>query len=55
MGMTFKPISDKIQRTIQEIGASDGYAMIVPKEMALYSPAGTDLTDKVIASFNKGK
>lgn len=50
-----KPISDKIQRVIQQIGQSENYSMIVPKEMALYSPAGTDLTDKVIASYNKGK
>lgn len=50
-----KPISDKIQRTIQSIGASDGYTMIVPREMALYTPAGSDLTDKVIASYNAGK
>lgn len=50
-----KPISDKIQRVIQQIGQSESYSMIVPKEMALYSPAGTDLTDKVIASYNKGK
>lgn len=50
-----KPISEKIQRVIQQIGQSDNYTMIVPKEMALYSQAGADLTDKVIAEFNKGK
>ena len=42
-------------RVVQQIGQSDGYTMIVPREMALYSPAGTDITDKVIASFNSGK
>lgn len=50
-----KPISEKLQRVIQQIGAGEGYTMIVPREMALYSPAGTDLTDKVIAAYNKGK
>lgn len=50
-----KPISEKIQRVIQQIGSSEGYIIIIPKEMALYSPAGTDLTDKVITAFNKGK
>jgi hypothetical protein len=29
--------------------------LIIPREVALYSPAGTDLTDKVIASFNGSK
>lgn len=50
-----KPISEKLQRIIQQIGQAEGYTMIVPREMALYSPAGTDLTDKVIAAFNSGK
>lgn len=50
-----KPISEKLQRIIQQIGQSDGYTLIVPREMALYSPAGTDITDKVITAFNSGK
>ena len=50
-----KPISDKMQQIISKIGKTEGYAMIVPKEMALYSLPGTDLTDKVIAGFNKSK
>ena len=50
-----KPISEKLQRVIQQIGAAEGYTMIVPREMALYSPAGSDLTDKVITAFNSGK
>jgi outer membrane protein len=54
-GAAIKPISEKLQRIIQQIGQTDGYTMIVPREMALYSPAGTDLTDKVIATYNGGK
>lgn len=54
-GAAIKPISEKIQRVIQQIGQQEGYALILPKEMALYSPAGSDLTDKVIADCNKGK
>ena len=50
-----RPISEKLQRVIQQMGQEEGYTMIVPREMALYSPAGTDLTDKVIAAFNSGK
>lgn len=50
-----KPISDKLMRVVQQIGQTDGYAIIVPKEVAMYAPQGTDLTDKVIESFNKSK
>lgn len=50
-----KPIADRLMRVVQQIGQSDGFTMIVPREMALYSPAGTDITDKVIAAFNSGK
>lgn len=50
-----KPISERLQKAIQQIGSSEGYTMIVPREMALYSPAGADLTDRVIAAFSKTK
>lgn len=50
-----KPIGEKIQKLIQEIGKEDGFTMIVPKEVALYSVSGTDLTDKVINRYNSGK
>jgi outer membrane protein len=50
-----KPISMKLQQVIQRVGQSEGYTMIVPREMALYSLPGTDLTDKVIASYNTSK
>ncbi len=49
-----KPIGDRIQKVIQQIGAAEGFTLIVPREMALYSPTGTDLTDRVIATYNKG-
>ena len=50
-----KPISDKLQRIISKIGQDEGYTMIVPREMALYSPAGSDITTKVIEMYNKSK
>ena len=50
-----KPISQKLKRVIEELGAKEGYTMILPKEVALYSPAGTDLTDRVIAAYNKAR
>ena len=50
-----KPISDKLQMVINEIGSKEGYSLIVPKEMALYSLPGTDLTSRVITAYNKKK
>ena len=50
-----KPISEKLKRVIGELGKKEGYTMIVPKEVALYSPSGTDLTDRVIRAYNKAK
>lgn len=50
-----KPISEKLKRVITSMGKKEGYTMIIPKEMALYSPPGTDLTDKIIAAYNKAK
>jgi len=48
-----QPISQKLQRVIQKIGSEGGYTMIVP--VAVYSGPGVDLTDKVIASYDKTK
>jgi outer membrane protein len=50
-----QPISDKLQKVIQKIGSAEGYAVIIPGAMALYSMPGSDLTDKVIDAFNKSK
>ncbi|MFA4972747.1 MAG: OmpH family outer membrane protein [bacterium] len=50
-----KPIGMRLQTVIQKIGTDEGYTIIVPREMALYSLPGADLTDKVIKSFDGGK
>ncbi|MFH1830783.1 MAG: OmpH family outer membrane protein [Pseudomonadota bacterium] len=50
-----RPISEKLQGVIQKIGQAEGYSLIVPRAMALYSLPGTDLTDKVIAAYNTTK
>ncbi len=50
-----RPIGEKLQRVIQQVGSSQGFALIVPREMALYSLPGTDLTEKVIAAYNTSK
>lgn len=49
-----KPIGDKLKQVIAELGKTGGYNVILPKEMILYSPEGTDLTDEVIKRYNSG-
>ncbi len=48
-----KPIGEKLQSVIQKMGSDEGYTMIVP--VAVYAGPGIDLTDKVIATYNKSK
>lgn len=50
-----KPITEKMRNIISQLGAKDGYSAILPKDMMLYAPQGTDLTDKVISAYNAGK
>ena len=50
-----KPISDKLQRVILNIGQKEGYTLIIPRAMALYSVQGSDITDTVIKTYNKTK
>ena len=50
-----QPIAEKLKRIIAEIGNKEGFAAILPKEMMLYAPDGTDLTEKVISKYNKAK
>ena len=50
-----KPIGDKLAKVIQQIGQEEGYTMIVPSAMALYSLPGTDITTKVIAKYDGSK
>lgn len=50
-----KPISEKLQRVIGNVGSKEGYTMIIPRAMALYGLPQDDLTSKVIASYNSSK
>jgi len=42
---------------VRGIGQKEGYTMILEKsqDVVIYSPAGADLTSRVISQFNKGK
>ncbi len=50
-----KPIQEKLIKIVNTIAKDNGYAMVVPKEVALYSLPGTDITDNVIKKYNKTK
>lgn len=50
-----KPILERFQRILQEIGAKEGFTIIVDKAAVLYNDAATDLTDRLIQDFNAGK
>jgi len=50
-----KPISEKLQRVIQDIGSKGGYTVIMPRAMALYALPGSDITSEVISTYNKSK
>lgn len=48
-------ILNKLKRVVGKIGQSENYTMILEKSQVLYSPSGTDLTDRVIKDYNSGK
>jgi outer membrane protein len=50
-----KPIMERFGRILQEIGAKEGYTVIIEKSALLYNAAATDLTDRLIQEFNAGK
>ena len=47
----------KLCDIVRGIGQKEGYTMILEKsqDVVIYSPAGADLTSRVISTFNKGK
>lgn len=50
-------ILTKLRDIVRGIGQKEGYTMILEKsqDVVIYSPAGADLTSRVISQFNKGK
>jgi outer membrane protein len=49
----FAPILRKMQKIIRQIGAKGGYALITETRAALYYPKSADITDQVIAAYDK--
>jgi Skp family chaperone for outer membrane proteins len=50
-------ILTKLRDIVRSIGQSEDYTMILEKsqDIVIYSPAGADLTSRVISQFDKGK
>jgi outer membrane protein len=51
-----KPILERLQRIVRQIGQKDGYAMVLERTEAgvVYIPSTYDLTDLVIQRYNAG-
>ncbi len=49
----FAPILRKMQKVIQAIGAKGGYELITESRAALYFPKSADITNQVIAAYDK--
>ncbi len=49
----FQPIVRKMQAVIQTLGVEEGFSLIVPNTAVVWAPASADITDRVIASYNK--
>ncbi len=45
----------RLQKIAADIGQKDSYDMIIEKSQVLYAPTKTDLTERVIQSFNSGQ
>jgi outer membrane protein len=50
---SFKPILQKMQGIIKAIGKKGGYALITETRAVLYAPNSADITQQVIAAYDK--
>lgn len=48
-------IINRLQKIAADIGQKDSYDIILERSQVLYAPSKTDLTDRVIQSFNAGQ
>lgn len=48
-------ILKELDGVVAEIAKEDGYDLILPVDVVIYSSGGLDITDKVIARYNKEK
>jgi outer membrane protein len=50
---TFTPIARNMIKIIQEIGIKGQYDLVVPHKVALWAPKSNNITDQVIAAYNR--
>lgn len=50
-------ILSRLRTIVREIGQEEGYTLILEKsqDLVLYAPDGSDLTDRVIAAYDRGR
>jgi Skp family chaperone for outer membrane proteins len=48
-------IINRLQKIAADIGQKESYDMILERSQVLYAPTKTDLTERVIQSFNAGQ
>jgi len=47
------PLQEKLRKTIEAIGKEQGFALIIARGSAIYTRETLDITDLVVARFNK--
>jgi outer membrane protein len=47
------PILKKLEEIVEKVAKSDGYSLILPRNVVLYSSEATDISDKVTSELNK--
>jgi outer membrane protein len=47
------PILKKLEEIVEKVAKSEGYSLIVPRNVVLYASDATDVSDKVTAELNK--
>ncbi len=47
------PILQKLESVVEKIAAKEGYAVILPRNVVLYSSDSVDISDTIIAELNK--
>ena len=54
-GKMIKPLTEKLQQIIEEIGKEQGFTLIIQRNtpMVMYAREALDITDLVVERFNK--
>lgn len=47
------PILKKLEEIVEKVAKNDGYSLILPRNVVLYSSEATDISDKITSELNK--